>query len=525
MICIPITAKSNKEALREIKRCCAFADFIELRMDLIADGNLSDLIAAIRSTVDSVKIIVTCRKKEEDLSATELPQAQQIAEYSKTEKIDLLKKAIDLKADFVDIELMEGSDAIDELRDYCAKSGRVTGLIISYHDIKKTPSVTKLQEVFHQAVENDAAVVKIVTFAKSAEDNLKVLGMIPYAQKHSQKIIAMCMGAEGRISRIAAPLLGAYLSFATQETCAQSAPGQLTVSQMRQINNLIQGNRLSNTSVAVLSSEQDLQNYVLLGNPVAQSLSPLMHNAALKEMGIDGRYSAFCVSNLESALCGIKGMNIRGASVTIPYKVSIMEYLDEIDEDALNIGAVNTIVNNNGRLIGYNTDWLGLMVTIKELMPIKDQTFVIIGAGGTARAAVYGIIKEGGLPIIVNRTIAKGKSLSNKFKCPFYSFADLVKIKADFLINTTPIGMYPNTDQSPVETSMLTGYKYVIDVIYNPQKTKLLCDAEAQGCRIVSGLDMFVHQGAEQLKLWTGIEPPRALMKKVVTERLNKIEN
>ena len=524
MICIPITAKTNKEALQEIKRCCAFADFIELRMDLIADGNLSDLIAAIRSTADSVKIIVTCRKKEEDLSATELPQAQQLAEYSKTEKIDLLKKAIDLKADFVDIELMEGSDAIDELGDYCAKPGRVTGLIISYHDIKKTPSVTKLQEIFHQAVENGATVVKIVTFAKSAEDNLKVLGMIPYAQKHSHKIIAMCMGAEGRISRVAAPLLGAYLSFATQDSCTQSAPGQLTVSQMRQINKLIQDNR-PNKTVPVFSSEQELQNYVLLGNPVAQSFSPLMHNAALKEMGIDGRYNAFCVSNLESALCGIKGMDIRGGSVTIPYKVSVMEYLDEIDEDALNIGAVNTIVNSNGHLIGYNTDWLGLIVTIKELMPIKDKTFVIIGAGGTAMAAVYGILKESGLPIIVNRTIAKGKSLSNKFKCPFYSFADLVKIKADCLINTTPIGMYPNTDQSPVEASMLTGYKYVIDVIYNPQKTKLLCDAEAQGCNIVSGLDMFVHQGAQQLKLWTGIEPPRALMKKVVTERLNKIEN
>jgi len=524
MICIPITAKTNKEALREIKRCCAFADFIELRMDLIADGNLSDLIVAIRSTAGSVKIIVTCRKKEEALSADDLPQAKHIAEYSKTEKMDLLKKAIDLQADFVDIELTEGKVAIGRLRDYCAKAGGVTGLIISYHDIEKTPSVAKLQEIFHKCLENGAAIIKIVTFAKSAEDNLKVLGMIPYAQKHSQKIIAMCMGDEGRISRVVAPFLGAYLGFATLDSGGQSAPGQLTVREMRQISNLIQSSR-PNKSVAVLSSGQDLQNYVLLGNPVAQSLSPTMHSAALKEMGIDECYNAFCVSNLESALCGIKGMNIHGASVTIPYKVSVMEYLDEIDEDALNIGAVNTIVNNNGHLIGYNTDWFGLMMTIKELMPIKDQTFVIIGAGGTAMAAVYGIMKEGGLPIIVNRTIAKGKFLANKVKCPFYSFADLVKIKADCLINTTPIGMYPNTDQSPVEASILTGYKYVMDVIYNPQKTKLLCDAEAQGCRIVSGLDMFVQQGAQQLKLWTGIEPPSALMKKVVTERLNKIES
>jgi shikimate dehydrogenase len=372
-------------------------------------------------------------------------------------------------------------------------------------------------------VENGAAIVKIVTLAKSAEDNLKVLSMIPYAQKHFQKIIAMCMGVEGRISRVVAPLLGAYLSFAVLDPCAQSAPGQLTVREIRQISNLIQGSR-PNKSAAVLSSRQNLNNYVLLGNPVAQSLSPVMHDVALKEMGIDGHYSAFCVSDLESAICGIKGMNIRGASVTIPYKVSVMEYLDEVDDAALKIGAVNTIVNNNGRLTGYNTDWLGLMLTIRELMPVKDQTFVIIGAGGTARTAAYGIMKEGGLPIIVSRTTAKGKNLSNKLNCPFYSLADLGMIKADCMINTTPVGMYPNIDQSPVEASFLGKYKYVIDVIYNPLKTKLLRDAEANGYRTVSGLDMFVHQGAEQLKLWTGIEPPRALMKKVVIERLSSIE-
>ena len=523
MICIPITAKSNKEALQEIERSCLLADFIELRMDLIADGNLDDLIGAIRSTAGSTKIIVTCRKKKEDLSAKELPQTRTMIEISKSKKMDLLKKAIDLKADFVDIELSEGKVAIGKLRDYCAKLGGVTGLIISYHDIKKTPPVAKLQEIYHKSVENGAAIVKIVTLAKSAEDNLKVLSMIPYAQKHSQKIIAMCMGVEGRISRVVAPLLGAYLSFAALDYDAQSAAGQLTVREIRQISNLIQGSR-PNKSAAVLSSRQNLHNYVLLGNPVAQSLSPVMHDAALKEMGIDGHYSAFCVSDLESAICGIKGMNIRGASVTIPYKVSVMEYLDEVDDAALKIGAVNTIVNNNGRLTGYNTDWLGLMLTIRELMPVKDQTFIIIGAGGTARAAAYGIMKEGGLPIIVSRTTAKGKNLSNKLNCPFYSLADLGMIKADCMINTTPVGMYPNIDQSPVEASFLGKYKYVIDVIYNPLKTKLLRDAEANGCRTVSGLDMFVHQGAEQLKLWTGIEPPRALMKKVVTERLSSIE-
>ena len=200
-----------------------------------------------------------------------------------------------------------------------------------------------------------------------------------------------------------------------------------------------------------------------------------------------------------------------------------MEFIDDIDEDALKIGAVNTIINNNGQLTGYNTDWLGLIFTLKEAMTIKGKKFVIIGAGGTARAAAYGIIKEGGTPIIVNRSVEKGKILSDKFHCRFYPLAEIGKIKADCLINTTPVGMYPYTDKSPVAAEALAGYKYVMDVIYNPLTTKLLQDAKKQGCHIFSGVDMFVHQGAEQLKLWTGKEPNRELMKKIVLERLNKI--
>jgi shikimate dehydrogenase len=200
-----------------------------------------------------------------------------------------------------------------------------------------------------------------------------------------------------------------------------------------------------------------------------------------------------------------------------------MEYLDDIDDDALKIGAVNTIINKSGLLTGCNTDWLGLILTLQEAMPVKGKTFVIIGAGGTARAAAYGIVKKGGFPVIANRTPEKGKILSGKLNCPFYSLDEIGKIKADCLINTTPVGMYPK-DKSPVKASALAGFRYVMDVIYNPLKTKLLKDAEKQGCHIFSGLDMFVNQGAEQIRLWTGKEPPRILMKKVILERLAKIE-
>ncbi|OGP90191.1 MAG: shikimate dehydrogenase [Deltaproteobacteria bacterium RBG_19FT_COMBO_43_11] len=266
------------------------------------------------------------------------------------------------------------------------------------------------------------------------------------------------------------------------------------------------------------------RNFILLGNPVKQSLSPLMHNAALKAMGIAESYSAFCVQNLSDAIRGMRGMNIRGASVTIPFKVAVMEYLDVVDKDALAAGSVNTIINNNGRLTGNNTDWQGVILTLKDAMPIKGKTFVIIGAGGTARAAVYGIMKEGGFPIIVNRTVEKGKILSVRFGCAFYPFSEIGKIKADCLINTTPVGMYPHKDKSPVQKEALKGYKYVMDVIYNPLKTKLLKDAEQQGCQILSGLDMFVHQGALQIFLWTGKKAPCELMKKIVRERLSHLE-
>ncbi len=190
----------------------------------------------------------------------------------------------------------------------------------------------------------------------------------------------------------------------------------------------------------------------------------------------------------------------------------------------MKIGAVNTIINSEGKLTGTNTDWLGLIMTLKEEMKIKDKTFVIVGAGGTARAAVYGIIKEGGLPILVNRTVSRAKIMAEHFGCSFYPLNQIAKIKADCLINTTPVGMHPQTSKSPVPKTVLKGYKYVMDAVYNPLQTKLLKDAAAQGCRALSGVGMFVHQGAAQLKLWTKKEPPVALMKKIVLERLTALE-
>lgn len=522
MICIPITDATHQEALSAVERSAPAADAIELRMDLIGDGDLAQLIAKARSVSERIKILVTCRRKEEALLPQTWDQSALKKSMNQTAKMHLLKQAIELDADFIDIELAAGSKAIRQLQSFCRKQKSSTQIIVSWHDISKTPSLKTLKEIFQACAKTGADIVKIVPYARNVADNLKVLSLIIYAKEQDREIIAMCMGDLGQISRMIAPLWGSYLGFAVLPGGKKSAPGQLTVRTMREFQHLVQSRQRSPQSWLL---PPGASNFVLLGNPVRQSLSPLMHNKALKAMQIDGHYSAFCVSDLTQAMAGIRGMNIRGASVTIPFKTAVMEYLDEIDADAAALGAVNTIVNDRGRLAGYNTDWLGLMQALEDKMDIPGKTFVIIGAGGTARAAAYGVKKEGGRPIIVNRTGETGRALAARFDCPYYPLSAIGTIKAHGLINATSVGMYPRIHQSPVDTATLANYQVVVDVIYNPLKTKLLRDAEAQGLKIVSGLEMFVRQGALQLKLWTGKDAPLTLMRKTVRERLETRES
>jgi shikimate dehydrogenase len=266
----------------------------------------------------------------------------------------------------------------------------------------------------------------------------------------------------------------------------------------------------------------DVKIFAVVGNPIGHSLSPLMHQAALDRMGLKARYVPFCVKDIEKAVEGIRGLDIQGVSVTLPFKTEVMKYLDEIEESALRIGAVNTIWNQEGILKGYNTDWLGFVLSLREGLEIRGKRVAVLGAGGAARGIIYGLIQEGALPIIVNRTLSKAQVLGEEFGCPFYSFSEKEKIEGDGLVNTTPLGMSPNTGESPFPKELLGRFSWVVDIIYNPLKTRLLREAEETGCRTISGLGMFVHQGAEQLKIWTGLEPPRNFMREVVVARLKE---
>jgi shikimate dehydrogenase/3-dehydroquinate dehydratase type I len=552
VICVPITAGTQAGALRELEDSLSQADVVELRMDLIGDGNLKALMDGCRlpsadvsgvgkprlslvkivsgvgkPQASPVKILVTNREGT-DRSPDRTIEVER-------QRVTVLKEAVILGADFVDVELDVTDALLMEIRTAIRDHGNRTSLIISHHDFVKTPSVKALREIFHASVQAGADIVKIVTTACSPEDNLKILGLIPYARKHHQAIIAFCMGKMGRMSRIMAPFLGSILSFTPLNQDAASAPGQLTLGQMRRVMEIIDPEGIPSAprkiSLAPAGESRSVSGnvkvalptplvFAIFGNPVKQSLSPLMHNAALKKMNIDGTYVSFCVKDLEAAVNGVRGMDIRGISVTIPFKTDIMAYLDEVDDDALKIGAVNTLINDNGRLKGFNTDWTGLVQPLEDVLTIKGKVFAIVGAGGTARSAIFGILQKGGIPVVLSRNAERGASLAREWGCSFYPLNEAEKVKADCLINTTPVGMTPDIGKSPIDSVILQNFQCVVDVIYHPLRTKLLQDAERAGCMTVSGLDMFVNQGAEQLRLWTGQEPPRAFMKQIVMEKL-----
>ena len=261
--------------------------------------------------------------------------------------------------------------------------------------------------------------------------------------------------------------------------------------------------------------------FALFGNPVGHSLSPLMHTAAYKRMRINAYYIPVCVEDLTKAIQGMRRLAMEGASITIPFKMAVLPLLDQVDDHARQIGAVNTIwCDANDRLNGYNTDWIGLVRCLEESLEIQGKTFAIVGAGGAARAAVFGIRQRGGIPLIVNRNPARGATMAQEFGCPFYHLTEIERISADCLINTTPVGMAPDSGQSPIAKEVLKNFPWVMDCVYHPLETQLLQDAAQAGCATINGLGMFVHQGAEQIKLWTGKEPPRELMKEVVLKRL-----
>jgi shikimate dehydrogenase len=256
--------------------------------------------------------------------------------------------------------------------------------------------------------------------------------------------------------------------------------------------------------------------YCVIGDPAGHSKSPAMHNAAFAKTGVNAVYCAFRVTDAGAAMAAVRALGIAGVSVTVPHKVAVMACLDEVDEAARAIGAVNTVKNENGRLLGKNTDAEGAVRALEEAGPLAGKTVAVLGAGGAARAVVFGALGRGARVVVVNRTREKGRALAREAGADFLPLSRARELIADVVVNTTTVGMAPSAGVSPAPPEIFRPGMAAMDIVYNPLRTRFLEDARQKGCSVVDGLAMFVYQGASQFEWWTGLPAPADEMRRAV---------
>ena len=263
----------------------------------------------------------------------------------------------------------------------------------------------------------------------------------------------------------------------------------------------------------------------VFGNPVSHSLSPRMHNAAFNHLGLNVAYLAFGVEHAADAATAMRKLSFLGGSITVPHKGAIVPHLDDLDEISRSIGAVNTVLAQEGRLVGYNTDWLGVIRAVEQVTDLPGKSCLILGAGGAARAAIYGLQRKSVEVFVMNRNEARGRSLAAEMNCTFVNWQSWDQLDVELVINATPVGMADRGDQTVVPSHWLQAGMVVMDMVYRPMDTKLIRDAEAADCLCVSGLDMLLYQGTAQFEIWTGNEPPVEVMRQTLIESLGNEAN
>ncbi len=263
---------------------------------------------------------------------------------------------------------------------------------------------------------------------------------------------------------------------------------------------------------------------LIIGDPVEHSMSPQMHNAAFEAVGIDDQFVFVAahvkVEEIRTIVEAVKTMSIRGLTCTLPHKLEVMKYLDEIDPVAKKIGAVNTVVNDNEKLTGHNTDWIGIVKALESITELKNKKVGLIGAGGAGRAATYGLVEKGAELTIFNRNKERAEQLAAEFQAKdAKSLEEIDSIaKMDIIINATSVGM--ETNQTPCPSKYIKQSQIVYDIVYSPYQTKLLHDAASKGATIIHGTEMLIHQGTTQFEYYTGIEAPEETMRQTVHKLL-----
>lgn len=489
LICVPITETKTEAFLKAIEEAEKTADIIELRLDYLTDNDPVYLLKVLSIKREQFRkpFILTYRPREQG-GQKDLTIGDRHNFWRKFNAWDLVA--------YADIEL----DLVERISQ-SQRSIPWQQIICSHHNFDETPA--NLNEIYERIARTPAAVVKIATKANRIGDCLPLFDLM---ERGDKPVIILGMGLPGIATRILALSRGAMLTFGALRRGAESASGQPTATELRE---LYRAHQLTKHS----------EIYGVIGNPIGHSRSPLIHNAALKATGRDGVYLPLEVDNAAEFIRDFVhpktktlGWNLRGLSVTIPHKLSVMPHLDFISPAAQTVGAVNTIIVKGNELHGDNTDVIGAMKPLEELIEVKGTRAAIIGAGGAARAICYGLQQRGASVTIYARDEQKAQTLADEFNAQAAPIAHF-QGNADLVINCTPVGMQGHHEgASPLKAESLGNVRLVYDLIYNPLETQLLKDAKTAGCQTLGGMAMLLGQAAEQFRLWTGEDAPLDVM-------------
>jgi 3-dehydroquinate dehydratase / shikimate dehydrogenase len=487
-ICVVIGRTRHKMVQAEVREAHRQgAGLIEIRLDWLRMAPDFKRILAEKPC----PLIATCRRFEDGGVWKANEAARQM----------LLRQAIVAGFDWVDLE----TDIADTIRRF-----KDVRRIVSYHNLREVPA--DLESIHARMCQQDADVVKIAVRALKPTDNLRVLSLLKDPAKPT---VALCMGDQGMPARVLAAKYGAPFTYAAFNKDRNLAPGMPNFDDLRDVYHYPR-------------IDADTGVYGVLGDPVAHSLGPLVHNQTLRSAGLNAVYLPFRVprGDLAGFLKSFEQIPVLGYSVTIPHKETAAALAKEKSPAVKLTGAANTLIRDEAGFMAYNTDYDGVLSVFRDRLgdgtstSLEGKLVTVLGAGGVARAVAFVCQREGAIVTIVNRTADRGRDLAEEVKCKCADWGARHQILSDIVVNCTAVGMHPNVDQSPLARDSLKEKMTVFDTVYTPESTLLVKEARDQGCRVITGVELFARQAALQFQLFTGKDPPLEQMQATLRRAL-----
>jgi 3-dehydroquinate dehydratase/shikimate dehydrogenase len=486
-VCVAVIGSDPVAMAEKAEALVRDNSFLEFRLDYLSKPALA--LPKIKRFIEAhpgTVVMATCRR-----TSTGGKFRGSVAS-----ELNILGKAAGIGCHVLDVELQTAMkckpEQLQKLR------GRAA-LILSFHDFRAT---RKLEETLEKMLAFPADFYKVVSTATTLSDNVTMMKFLSReGDKHS--LVCMCMGEQGLISRVLGVRAGSVFTFASAGLGEETAPGQVTAQELRNVYRIEQVDAATRV-------------YGVAGDPVSHSLSPAIMNAAFRRENVNAVYLKLHAKTLKDLLTCVREIPIHGMSVTMPYKESILPHLDNTDSHTTKIGACNTVVRaQDAKLYGFNTDAAGILRPLeRRLTTIEGARILVLGSGGAARAAVFGLKERGAEVYILNRTTGPAQKLARQARARTLKRQDLKKFAFDVIINATPVGM-GNSRDTPLQDKEINA-RYVFDMVYDPPETRLLKLAKERGAQIIPGIEMFVHQAARQFEIWTGKPAPGDEMLRVV---------